>query len=153
MSVFYSRRYGAWPLIIAIVIVSIGVFQILRVNRQRPERPSADIIQYTSGTILNGPVTVAPNAHLAYRMDFNRRISLTGRFRTASRRERIACLVMSADNYELWKNGKVYKRLSETGDIPGGKINLAIEPGTYYLVLDNRRSSETRTVEAFFEAD
>jgi len=142
-----------WLLVIAVVLVILGCIQLLRVNAPQQAMPEEKPFVATVGPVLDGRYTVPAGDFLAVRIDLNRRASLTGRFRTPERKMLVGCTVLDAANFEAWKNGSEYKRLAETGYIPGGKINLALEPGNYYLILDNRNSNEDRIVEAHFSVD
>jgi hypothetical protein len=142
-----------WPVIIAVVLTALAVFQLVRVNAPRQEQSVDESFHATSGTVMDGNYTVPADQFLAVRMDFNHRVKLTGWFRTQSLKMLLACLVVDAENFERWKSGSEYKRLAETNVIPGGKINLVIDPGTYYLILDNRRSANDQPVEAHFDVD
>lgn len=145
--------YGRWPLILIAVIMILGGIQLITVNPPVPTQPQPEKFYTNSGPILEGNYTLPGRNYLAVRMDFNRRVKLTGRFRAAERKMLVSCIVLDAGNFELWKSGAKYLRLAETGYLPGGRINLVIEPGTYYLVLDNRNSNEDRPVEAYFNVD
>lgn len=142
-----------WPVIIAVVLTALAVFQLVRVNAPQQEQPVAESFHVTEGSVMDGNYTVSANNFLAVQMDFNHRVKLTGWFRTPSLKMLLACVVLDAENFERWKRGFEYKRLAETNVIPGGKINLVIDPGTYYLVLDNRRSAKDQPVEAHFDVD
>ena len=142
-----------WPVIIAVVLTALAVFQLVRVNAPRQEQPVDESFHATSGAVMDGNYTVPAYQFLAVRIDFNHRVKLTGWFRTPSLKMLLACLVVDAENFERWKSGSEYKRLAETNVIPGGKINLVIDPGTYYLILDNRRSANDQPVEAHFDVD
>ena len=148
-----SNRFGVWPWIIAVVLISIGAFQVFRVNRPLREKPLTEQVRYTYGPVVNGPITIEPRSYLAFKIELNRRTDLAGNFRTAARSESVAARVMSADEFELWRNGSEYKHISQTGYIPGGKISLVLDPGAYYLIFDNLHSDKPQTIEANFEVE
>ena len=145
-----------WPIIVAIVAISLAVVQIIRVNRPRPESTEEIVspIKYTArGPLLNGNVSIAANGFHSTRIELNHRAKLAGSFRTPNIRSRVTLLVMNETSFENWKSGQTYQAIAETGYVPGGKINAGMEPGVYYLVIDNRRSDAAQSVYTDFSID
>ena len=145
-----------WPIIVAVVAMALIVVQIIRVNRPREESGEEIVspIKYTSrGPLLNGNVSVAANGFHSTRIELNRRAKLAGSFRTPNIRLRVSVLVMDETTFENWKSDQTYKAIVETGNVPVGKINAAIDPGVYYLVINNRRSDTEQSVYTDFSID
>ena len=142
-----------WPWIFAAVLLALAAIQVVRVNAPKPAEDQTEAFHATEGSVLDGNYIVPAGDLLAVRMDLNHRVKLTGRFRTPARRYLIETLVMDAANFERWKAGAGFERLSQTGAVPGGKISLVMEAGTYYLVLNNRGGSGDTPVEAHFSVD
>jgi hypothetical protein len=141
-----------WPIIgIAVIAVLLGI-QILRVNK-RPVAPAStpETRMYTkSGPLVSGEVVVPPADFYLSRIDINRRAKVSGEFRTADLKSRVSVLVIREDDFENWKLDSVYGSLTQTGYVPGGKIHSVLEPGTYFLIIDNRRNNDNRSVRADF---
>lgn len=141
-----------WPIIgIAVIAVLLGI-QILRVNK-RPAAPTSapETRMYTrSGPLVSGEVVVPPADFYSSRIDINRRAKVSGEFRTADLKSRVSVLVIREDDFENWKLDSVYGSLTQTGYVPGGKIHSVLEPGTYFLIIDNRRNNDNRSVRADF---
>jgi hypothetical protein len=147
---FLSRP---WPLIVAVVLAILAGIQLICVNAPERSEPVVEGFRATTGAVLDGNYVVPAGQFLAVRMDFNHRVDLIGGLRTPSRQVLVRCLVLDAANFERWKVDSDYKRLAETGKVHIGKIELSIDAGTYYLVLDGRHSSVDLPVEANFNVD
>jgi hypothetical protein len=141
-----------WPIIgIAVVAVLLGI-QMLRVNK-RPAAPTSapETHMYTrSGPLVSGEIVVPPADYYSSRIDLNRRAKVSGEFRTADLKSRVSVLVIREDDFENWKLDSGYGALAQTGYVPGGKINSVLEPGTYLLIIDNRRNDDNRFVRTDF---
>jgi len=131
-----------WPVVLAVVLVAIAAIQMIRVNRPRPyaESISPSPIYTADGAILTGPVSIPAGEFHAVSIDLNRTATLTGRFRSGRSDPDVNCMVLSAEDLELWKQGREFKSISRTGYLPGGKIYVTLKAGSYALVLDNRQS-------------
>lgn len=150
------KQRSIWPGILAVVLLLLGVIYIYRVNSERPVTPetAAASFKSTTGVVVEGPVVIEAGAFLSFKMDFNSRVNLKGRFYSGSKTSNIDCLLLSKDAFELWQSGKEYKAVSQTGYVPGGKIVRVVDPGTYFLVFDNRKAGEPeKNIDAHFEID
>jgi hypothetical protein len=156
---FESRPnfYWNWQKTAAVVIALLALLQYFRANR--PRHASADTPappRYTTGTIVDAPVGLAPHQFVSYNVDFNRRTNLRGEFQTGDVKVRVECLLLDAANYEAWRASSDNKRISATGYVPGGKVIRVLEPGTYYIVISNRDGADSdkeKTVNANFVAE
>ena len=131
---------------VAIVLV---VVQIIRVNRQPTENPEETVspIKYTSrGPLVNGNLTIDAGSSYSTRIELNHRAKLVGSFRTPNIRARVRILVLQEKDFENWKSAQNYKAVAETNHVPGGKINVGVDPGVYFLVIDNQQNGSEQTV-------
>ena len=134
-----------WPLIAIAVLAALTVIQIIRVNKPAPS--PAVIRTYTpAGPLASGEITVAASSYHAVRVDLNRRARISGTFRTSDLKSRISVLVIRESQLEAWKNDLEFEQQARTGYVPGGKINLVLEPGAYLIVFDNRENETPRIV-------
>jgi hypothetical protein len=142
-----------WPIIaIAVLMVLFGI-QILRVNKPASVPNSASEVRtYTkAGPLVSGQLVIPAADHYSSRIDLNRRAKISGEFKTADLRSRVSVLVMKEADFDNWKTDLEYKNsIVETGYVPGGKISPVLEPGTYFLVIDNRRNNSPQSVRADF---
>jgi hypothetical protein len=139
-----------WPIIgLAVIAVLLGI-QILLVNKKpTAPTPAPDSRVYTKpGSLVSGEVVVPPADYYSNRIDVNRRAKVSGEFRTADLKSRVSVLVLKEDDFENWKLDHEYKALTQTGYVPGGKIHSVLEPGSYVLIIDNRRNADSRSVRA-----
>lgn len=146
-----SHRAYFWLRVFAIVLVAAGIVQFIRVNRPVPVPETPVRVEYTTGSVVDGPIEVPAGEFLAYPIRLNRAATLKGTFRTAKLGGTIGLLALDEENFERWRNGGEFKAVSKTGNIPGGNVNARLQPGNYQLVFDNRHSANApRTVEASF---
>lgn len=154
---FEKRIWRArWPIIVGVVASALVIVQIIRVNQpvQHNKEEIVSPIKYTErGPLLNGYVPIAANEFFSTRIEVNRRAKLSGMFRMPSIKSRVGVLVLSEASFENWKSGQSYQPVAETGIIPGGKINAGLEPGVYFLVIDNRHNGSEQSVYADFSLD
>lgn len=152
---FSNNQKIIWPAIIVVVLIVFVVIQVYRANYQaRVVGVSTPQIKYTSGSVVDDKITVPAGGFLSYRIDLNRRAKLKGTFTTGKNELKLACVVLREEDLENWKAGEAYKRISETDDVPRGQVEIALEPGAYYLIFDNRRTAGAeRQPEAHFAVE
>ena len=144
-----------WPAIILVVVAILAGLQILRVNRRDEiQAPANAPITYsTPGPVLSGDLKIAGGDFLANRITLSRRAKLSGEFQTGKVKNRVAIVVVDEENFEKWRQQTDFTSRAKTGYVPGGKISPTLEPGTYFLVIDNRENADTRSVRADFVLD
>lgn len=133
-----------WAGIIGVVIIIIAVIQIVRVNP--PEQPQAVAepkIMWTDGEVFKGPAEVAAGEFLSYPLKLNRKATLKVYFMTGKSDKRLASLVISEKDFNMWKSGSEVPIVMTTGVVPRGTITKALEPGNYLFIFDNRAGTET----------
>jgi hypothetical protein len=135
-----SSRSYFWLRIISVVILIIGAIQVFNVNSPEPVVEKATPVKYTSGTLVEGRVEIPAGEFLSYEIKLNKRASLNGKFATEKLKGTVGCLMLNAENFVRWRDGGDFKAVAKTGIIPGGNLYTRLEPGDYYLVLDNRHS-------------
>ncbi len=141
-----------WPLIAVTVLLVLFAIQMMRVN-MRPTVPGSTPETRTyapSGPLVSGEIVVPPADYYSNRIDLNRRAKLSGEFRTGELTSRVSVLVLREGDFENWKLDSNYAAIAQTGYVPGGKIRSVLEPGTYFLIIDNRRNNDGRSVRADF---
>lgn len=149
-----DQRSYFWLRILSVVILIVGLIQIFRVNSPAPVVEKPVQVKYTSGTLVEGKVEIPAGEFLSYEIKLNKRASLKGKFTTEKLKGSVGCLALNAENYARWREGEEFQAVAKTGTVPGGNLNARLEPGDYYLVLDNRHSpKEPRTVNAEFTVE
>lgn len=144
----------AWSAIIVVVLLLLALMQIVRVNQPKPSGEEKTQPIYTpKGPLVNGPVAIPPGDFFSKPINLNRRSRLTGTFRTANLRSRVSTLVVSAEHLQPWKLGSDHPFLTRTGYVPGGKMNLVLEVGSYILLIDNREGDENQSVDVDFHLE
>lgn len=137
------QRRWIWQGAIFFGVVAFVAILFFKANPPREhldrDRPK---ITYTSGAFVSGPITVEPGGFLNYKFVINSRKRLSGKFTSAGYKGKVDCFVLDEQNFESFKTGGEFKKIVGTGAIPGGKIDRPLEPGTYYLVFDNRLGKE-----------
>jgi ferric-dicitrate binding protein FerR (iron transport regulator) len=132
------RRF-IWQAAVLVFVAAVVALLMYRANRaDHRSEPGAAKIEYTFGTIIDGPINVDPGSFLNFRFDLNRRTMLKGEFTTLAGKTKIACFVVDARNFDLLGSGSEFEKVVNTGDVLAGKIFKKLEPGTYHLVFDNR---------------
>jgi hypothetical protein len=145
-----TRRF-IWQAAILVFVAAVVALLMFRANRPGPgSQPGAAKIEYTFGTIIDGTINVEPGTFLNFRFDLNRRTILKGDFTTLAGKTKIACFVVDAKNFDLLGSGSEFERVVNTGDVLAGRIYKGLEPGTYYLVFDNRGGGEAVRVNTNF---
>lgn len=141
-----------WPAIALVGVLSLAAVQCMRVNPPGNEAAANEPQQvYTQpGPIVDDQITIPAKAFHSSRMNLNRRLKLTGDFRTAKTSSRVSVLVLTEENFEKWKAGSEYRAVVQTNSVPRGKINPVLEPGVYVLVVDNRQNENDEHLFAQF---
>jgi hypothetical protein len=143
-----------WPIVIVVVVTALAGLQILRVNPPKIETAPEQQTAYTpAGRLVDGQISLPAEGFHSTRIDLNRRSRLTGTFRTQSLSSRVSVAVMTERDFKNWTAGAVNRTLARTGDVPGGKINLLLEAGVYFLVIDNRTTETDRSLYVHFDLD
>ena len=75
---------------------------------------------------------------------------MAGAFSTGDTRSYVSVLVIDETNFENWVRNLDYDPVTQTGYVPGGKISPTLEPGTYFLIIDNRENKSDRSVRVDF---
>ncbi len=144
----------AWPAIIVVVLIFLALIQILRVNQPESRGVEGLTHLYTSkGQLASGKINIQAGDFFSKPLNLNRRSKLTGTFRTANLRSMVSTVVIDEKDLEAWKVGSEHNFLARTGYVPGGKINLVLEPGTYLLLIDNRESEVDLSLDADFQLE
>ena len=133
-----SSRKWIWLAVIIVVAIALAAMQFLRANRPIRESSNAATPLYTYGSIIEGEIAIGAEQVLQYKLNFNKRTHLHGTFLTGDKSRRISALVLTESDFEKWNTGTEFKAISNTGYVPWGKIETVIEPGIYYLVIENR---------------
>lgn len=134
-----------WPIIIVVVLFAMLGLQMLRVNPP-PANTEPQRLYTQPGSLVAGNVEIAGKEFYSNRIDINRRMKLSGTYKTANLRSRVSIVVLKEDQFEAWKNGTSFQAVSQTGLVPGGRVHVVIEPGVYYLLVDNRSSDNAQSV-------
>ena len=148
------RRYSnlLWPIIAITVVAILIIIQALRVNKvdETPVTATAPKSYSTPGPVVSGNVTIGGGEFLSNEITLNRRAKLSGEFQTGSVKSKVAIVVVEEANFEKWKLQTDFKPRVGTGYVPGGKINPVLEPGTYFLIIDNRPNPNPQSVQTNF---
>lgn len=137
-----------------VVVIAFAGFQFFRANRPLTPKPGPTPFVSTIGTVVDETVNIPAGDFVSFKIALNRRARLKGLFQTDSRKNTVECLVVDAENFERWKNRSEYKSLAKTNYVPGGRIESVLAPGEYYLILDNRASSDSaKSVQANFSVE
>jgi hypothetical protein len=141
-----------WPAIISVVVVALLAIQIIRVNTsgETPVATTKPIKYSTPGPVISGNIKIGAGEFLSNQINLNRRAKLSGEFDTGSVKSKVSVLVVDEANFEKWKLQTDFKSQAVTGYVPVGRISPVLEPGTYFLILDNRANADPRSVEANF---
>ena len=139
-----------WPLTFVVALFVLLVLQVIRVND--PRRPShIERIEYSSpGPLVSKSIVVPAESYYPIRINLNRRAKIYGTFRTGDLKSSVDVVVLDDANFEKWKIGSEYRSIIQTGYVPGGRIAPVVEPGTYHLVIDNRRSTLPQALDSDF---
>ena len=149
-----SKWNWGWPGIIAVVVLVMVLLQVARVNGPRQDaHPTEAPIYSQAGNLVRGPISIPAGEFYQTRLSLNRRAKVSGSFSTPGLVARVAAAVIKESDLEGWKSGAEIKTLSRVGYVPGGKISVVLEPGTYLLLIDNRNNSGQQVVNADFDLE
>jgi hypothetical protein len=145
-----------WIVVVVVVASALAVFQFMRANapdETQTNRPTAPI--YTTGSVVDGVLTIPSNEYRSFRLDFNKRTKVLGTHWTGDSRKRVLAQILPDPEFEKWKAGQEFKPVTQTGYVPRGKIERVMDPGVYYLIYDNRSAEYggDQKVEASFTVD
>lgn len=137
-----------WLRILVVVGLVLFVIQLLRVNRHdlAAISPAAEI--YTSGIVIDGESVIMEGSFRSFPINLNRRARLSGTFNASGQDRTIGCMVLNKEEFEKLLAGSEHLAISKTGSVPGGRIDVTLQPGEYYLILDNRHSPHSEVLVA-----
>lgn len=142
-----KRNYGFWLKIGGGVLLILVGINAIRINRTEPPLSApTPIVENTLGPLFFGTVSIPAKDFLSYRIAVAKRSKMSGWFTVNGRKSRVGCYLMDSVNFENWRNGSQFNTIVSTGVVPGGRVERTVEPGTYFLVLDNRHSTEVPAV-------
>ena len=144
----FDQRKGTWKYtwsgIIGVVIIIIAVIQVFRVNPpERVQTAAEPKVVWTDGEVFKGPAEVAAGEFLSFPLKLNRKVTFKAYFTTGKSDKRLASMVVSEKDFNMWKSGSEVPMLTTTGVVPRGTITKVLEPGDYIFLLDNRTGTET----------
>ncbi|PYS98149.1 MAG: hypothetical protein DMF63_17170 [Acidobacteria bacterium] len=141
-----------WPIIGFVVVAVLLGLKMILVNKsgEVPVVAPAPVAYSKPGPIVSGNVTIGAGEFLSKQIILNRRAKLSGEFQTGSVKSKIAVVVIDEADFENWKQQTEFKARVGTGYVPGGKISPMLEPGNYFLIIDNRANESSQSVEANF---
>jgi hypothetical protein len=142
-----------WPIAVVVVLLFLIAVQMLRVNRPIPSVAQPIVTYSTPGPLLSGNLTIPAQDSYFRQIDLNRRTTLSGVFRTPAIKSRVSVLVVDKANFEKWKVNLAFHSVTQTGYVPGGKISPVLQPGTYFLVIDNRSNERPESVYVNFNLE
>ncbi len=134
----FQRNVAFWGGIIVAVLAILGLIQILRVNSPEVERTSTPVVRYTSGSVIEGHVTVQQGEFLSFRMNLNRAAMLKGTFDAVKRDGEAACLILDDENFTRFRKGGEFTAELNIGPLPSVVVSRKIGPGVFHLIFDNR---------------
>src|SRR5829696_4697757 len=149
-----KRSPSFWLSAVLCVLALLFVLNVLRVNRQTEtiNTQVAIVPEHTEGPIANERATIEAGAFLPYRVNFNHRDTIEGTFRVVRSEPRIAVYILDEANFQKWNSNQEYATAAFTGTVPAGRVARVLEPGTYYLIFDNRFSEKPAVVDIDFAA-
>ena len=141
-----------WPVVVLVVLAVLLGIQMVRVNRREnaPAAAVAPVTYSTPGPLLSGDIKIAAGDFVSSQIRLNRRAKISGEFQTGRMKSRVAVIVIDEADFEKWKQQPNFKGRVGTGYVPAGKINPILEPGSYYLIVDNRANESPLSVQANF---
>lgn len=146
--------FQKWPIVVIVIFLLLLAVQMLRVNRPKTPTKTESTVTYTQpGPLIVGDITIPAGSFHSRKVDLNRRARLVGTFQTGSVQRRVSVLVLREREFELWNSNSVFTPVSETGYVPGGKVSPMLEPGGYYVVIDNRFNGEDMSVNVSFNVE
>lgn len=145
-----------WAGIASVVLILIAVIQVVRVNP--PTRSADSPVEgnpvWTEGKIFDGVAEIPANGFLSFPVNLNRKATFKGFFRTGSNDRRLGATIIKSTDLENWKAGNDVAPIVSTGPVPRGFITRVIEPGNYFLLIDNRMNAEAmKLVETDFSVE
>ena len=96
----------------------------------------------SGGQIVNGEYNVSPGKYYPIPFTLSSSATVTGSFSaTASLGNNIIVYIFDQSNYALYQNGQSSSVYYNSGKVASGNINVYLNSGTYYIVLDNTYST------------
>lgn len=127
-------------LLFAAILIAIFLFRANPpANSPRIDQP---VRQFTYGNFIDQPFRVPKGELVAYKFDLNRKATLKGKFSTIDYKPRLTVFVVTPADLEAMKSNLDFASITTTGEVPGGLITRNFEPGSYYVVFDNRKGLE-----------
>lgn len=144
-----KKQFWYWPALVIALLVLLALIQMARVNEPPAERPLTQT--YTAkGALVHEDIKIPAHDFYVRSMNLNRRGKITGTFRTESIKSKVSVLVMDENNFNKWKSELDHAVVIQTGYVPAGRIAPVLEPGIYFLVIDNRQGDAPAKVRCEF---
>jgi hypothetical protein len=108
-----------------------------------------------SQEILNQTFGVGAGQWKSFGWKFEKPSHLTGTYSAIGGNNDISCIIVDAENFRYFQNGKAAQTVYNPGYISlPGTVDLRLAPGSYYIIFDNRIALITnKTVTAIFEVE
>jgi len=134
-----KRSRIIWTTMISAAIAAIVLIWFYNANKPTTFAEAPHL--YTQhGPFIHEPVTVERGKYRAFKLDLNRSATLQGTFLVPDRKTNVGCYVLTAENFEKWKNGGTFETVIFTSFVWAGKVDHKLKPEVYYFVLDNREN-------------
>ena len=146
----HIRRSPAFWLSLALCAIAVlFTFNLVRVNLpERSRSSSAPFVQpHTGGAIASEIARIEAGGFLPFRANFNHRVTVKGKFSVDREGPWISFLIVDGNNFEKWRSGNEFNAAVSTGRVPAGRISRVLEPGTYFMIFDNRSSEKEVVVD------
>lgn len=120
--------------ILCLILIAVTSCQSKENNKPAPPAP-----KFIEQNIVDGTISVPALDDVHYSFSIESEATLSGDF-TASggSGNDIQVLLMNQNDYINWKNGHEARVYYNSEKITIGKIDVHLNPGTYYLVFSNR---------------
>ncbi len=132
---------------IAVLIVSVFLlftFWLFRVNPPESDSFASEPNPVWSvGVVQSGYARVEKGKYIYFPLNLNQRRNLSVFFRTDSRNFKIAAKVFTDDAFKRFTEDGDGEPFIQTNPVSRGNIRRLLEPGRYYVVLDNRNGDAT----------
>jgi hypothetical protein len=119
--------------IAAPVLLCVVAFVVARLNQR---------VSFKQDVLTPSVFTVKAGSIASFPFDVFKPGRVLGRFEaTGGSGDDIEAVVTNARDWENWKNGREARVVYGSGRIAKGRIDIAVQPGQYFLAFDNRFSA------------
>lgn len=135
----FNDRIFLWIAVLNVSFFLLFTFWLFRVNPPESDSfaPEPNPL-WSEGVVQSGYARVEKGKYIYFPLNLNQRRNLAVFFRTDSKNFKIAAKVFTDEEFKRFTEDGDGEPFIQTNQVSRGNIRRLLEPGRYYVMLDNR---------------